>query len=741
MNAVINNNSSNVPTNAANPLGNKFKPVDPVKLLRQYLWLLIPVCLLSPIIGGGVWFTWMTVKPKWTSQQMFEVQAGGGDVRDTNINPFTGSQINIVEAYMKTQAMRMKSEQIFSSALNSRDIKQTKWYQSFNENRPKMIESLEEDVINAFVPRDSLYIAMLANTKDKDDSRIILAAVRDAYLRSIRSSNENNQLESEAAFVEELKLANQTIDRLNKNIKAYAIDESLVIKRQSTADLEIKNYTEQIVQLESGLAMMKKSYDLLISQQLTGDYSPEDKSTVEQDPLILGLTQQANYLESDLKAHLQMYPKNHQTSRYKQHQYDEMLAKLNIERDQKLRELQDASISATSNQIETLQNQLAELRPMLEAAEKKLADLSANIQIYENLLTERDTENANKELTKQALSNLRLAKSRKDLNRIDAVGDVTEPEMTSPKLLVVVPGVTFLLVGLTVGLIFLKEMLDQHVKSPGDVKLIANAELLSVIPNSTEDKKSNAAVERIVSTQPTSLLAESYRQTRTNILRKMERSGYKSLMIVATQPGSGASVNTHNIACSLSANGKNVVILDANIRKASQHILCDTNCDLGWTDILTGHADISTAIVDGQAGDPSLLALGSGNIKPEMLESKAFRKLITDLEARYDYVIIDAPPLLLTSESQILCKYVDAVAIVVHASQDKRGMVERLQNKVRGNRAELLGIILNAVESSVGGYFKKNYEAFHRYSSDSQTSNVSRAAAVTAMQDQTDNNA
>ena len=212
-------------------------------------------------------------------------------------------------------------------------------------------------------------------------------------------------------------------------------------------------------------------------------------------------------------------------------------------------------------------------------------------------------------------------------------------------------------------------------------------------------------------------------------------------MFVAIQPGSGASVTAHNFASSLSAIDKNVLILDANIRKPNQHKLMKCANESGWSNSIVNNEDITNNIIEGPIGTPSLLPFGNSNITPEILESKIFANLLSQLESRYDLVIIDAPPLLLTSESQMLTKIVDAVAIVVNAQNDKRGMVQRLQNTVKGNRAELLGIVLNKVKSSAGGYFRKNYEAFHRYSNTGKQNNASRNAAVAAMNNQSDNKA
>ena len=100
---------------------------------------------------------------------------------------------------------------------------------------------------------------------------------------------------------------------------------------------------------------------------------------------------------------------------------------------------------------------------------------------------------------------------------------------------------------------------------------------------------------------------------------------------------------------------------------------------------------------------------------PELLESAQFRTLLTQLESRYDVILIDAPPVLLTSDCQILAKQADAIVLVVRALAETRGMVGRMLRTLNGFRAEIIGVVLNGARSSAGGYFRENYQQFHAY--------------------------
>src|SRR5690606_6693509 len=149
---------------------------------------------------------------------------------------------------------------------------------------------------------------------------------------------------------------------------------------------------------------------------------------------------------------------------------------------------------------------------------------------------------------------------------------------------------------------------------------------------------------------------------------KMERRGYKSLLVAAAQPGSGASSVAHNLATSLAYNGRNVLILDANLRRPTQHKLMGLSGERGLVDVLRGEMTLDAAITPIEGLSLSVLPAGSSHdAPPELLECANFRALLSQLETRYDMIVIDSPPALLASDCQLLSKQVDAIALVVRA--------------------------------------------------------------------------
>ena len=246
--------------------------------------------------------------------------------------------------------------------------------------------------------------------------------------------------------------------------------------------------------------------------------------------------------------------------------------------------------------------------------------------------------------------------------------------------------------------------------------MMPDANMLGLIPDAKEDPSGKSSAELVVERSPTGLLSESYRQVRTAVLSKMDRRGYKTLVCVGAMPQSGTSTVVQNLATSLAFNGRSVLIIDANFRRPSQHRLMDVSNDLGLVDVLKDRQDFESVVH--QHPDTSLSVLTTGqavDAPPELLEGASFRGMLGQLEATYDLILIDAPPALLTSDSQLLSKHVDAIAAVVRAGSDKRGMLNRMLQQLDGQRADVLGVILSGVQSAAGGYFRKSYEEFYKY--------------------------
>ncbi|MBL4698168.1 MAG: hypothetical protein JKX70_04975, partial [Phycisphaerales bacterium] len=119
---------------------------------------------------------------------------------------------------------------------------------------------------------------------------------------------------------------------------------------------------------------------------------------------------------------------------------------------------------------------------------------------------------------------------------------------------------------------------------------------------------------------------------------------------------------------------------------------------------------------------PDVLAAGSRTKRViERLGTQEMGKVLAEASALYDIVILDVAPAIVAGDANTLASQVDATMLVVRAMSEKRGQVARLKNELGDCRAELLGILVNGVRSSAGGYMRKNIRTSHQYhTSDSE---------------------
>ena len=111
-----------------------------------------------------------------------------------------------------------------------------------------------------------------------------------------------------------------------------------------------------------------------------------------------------------------------------------------------------------------------------------------------------------------------------------------------------------------------------------------------------------------------------------------------------------------------------------------------------------------------------MLTAGSARLRRfEQLSSEAMSTVLADAVDRYDLVLVDTAPMVVSGDAQALANRCDAAMLVVRAFGDKRGMVARLHNGLSDHRAELIGGLVNAVKSTAGGYMRANIRTSHDY--------------------------
>jgi succinoglycan biosynthesis transport protein ExoP len=247
-----------------------------------------------------------------------------------------------------------------------------------------------------------------------------------------------------------------------------------------------------------------------------------------------------------------------------------------------------------------------------------------------------------------------------------------------------------LLVG--AGLALLRDMLDTSIKGEPDVALVTDSTVIGAIGFDS------GAVKRplIVQSDPHNPRAEAFRALRTNLQFVDAANHPRSLTFTSSLPGEGKTTTTANLAITLAAAGSRVCVIEGDLRRPRLLDYMGLEGSVGLTNVLIGQASVEDVVQ--QYGDTEVAVIGCGPIPPnpsELLGSSAMRDVVQHLESRFDYVIIDAPPLLPVTDAAVLSTVTSGTVVVIGAGDTTREQLSRSLATIHAVNGRVLGLVLN----------------------------------------------
>ena len=259
------------------------------------------------------------------------------------------------------------------------------------------------------------------------------------------------------------------------------------------------------------------------------------------------------------------------------------------------------------------------------------------------------------------------------------------------------------------GIALLRDLLDTTIKTQRDLTGVTDKTVIGGIAYDSDAPEHPL----IVQVDPRSQRAEAFRVVRTNLQFIDVANPPKSIVVTSSLPAEGKTTTTANLALSIAETGAKVCVLEGDLRRPRLLDYLGFEGSVGLTDVLIGRVDVEDALQ--QFGTSTLSVLGAGPIPPnpsELLGSENMAQLIATLEQRFDYVLIDAPPLLPVTDAAVLSTVVGGALVVVGtgivAKDELRHAIESLE-AVNG---QVVGLILNRLQAKDGGgaYGSYRYE-------------------------------
>jgi len=284
-----------------------------------------------------------------------------------------------------------------------------------------------------------------------------------------------------------------------------------------------------------------------------------------------------------------------------------------------------------------------------------------------------------------------------------------------------------------IGVAFLIEYLDTSVKTMADAETLLGLPVLTVIPNKGGPMPLIQDAGRLPH-------AEGYRILRAKLDLKVQNGIGPSLTMLSGGPGEGKSTTIYNLAVICAQAGQSVILVDCDLRRPTLHELLGVSNERGLANYLRGEGE-AVGFVQ-RTAIPKLQVLTAGNMPMSeigVLVGDKIRHMLDDLKARYDLVLIDAPPVLGISDGSIIAREVDYVILVIQHRRYPREISLRAKRAIEEVHGNCVGMVLNCVAvksddsyyyySSYGNYYKKKTD--RKKKKDAASTN-GKPAAVTA---------
>ena len=620
---------------------------------------------------------------------------------------------------LETQALLINSEPVLKEVVDTLRLKD-------KDGAPLDTAAINLD-IQSVSGTDVLQVSF-----SSEDPALAKEVVNQAMKAYIAANTERNKSDAEGAgkFItnqlrtakEELHAAAEALRRFKARNKIINLKEetSGTVKNIISIEDELNNAKSQLADLNA--------QEMQIRRQLKVADSSVDVASLSQNEGVQDVLKQLQEVQALIATSSSIYQANHPTIIDLKNKEANLKALLEQRTGQSLG--YQAQIPPGKLQMGKIKQELATELARIESARsglknkiasldrlkenyKKRADILPNLEkrqgdierrlsvaqdSYENLITKEREINIAKEQIVGNASILEYAKIQSSFKALK-------------KNILIAGGGVFIGLLLGVAAAYFVDLIDRRLKTPQEAEALFGYTLLGLIPKYEINNPSFVETESlegisprvIVATSPRSMLHEAYQMLQANLKFISLDKKVRKIVVTSSVPGEGRTEVAANLAAVIAQAGKRVLLVDADMRKPSQHHLWGLINSVGLSNVMVGQQLFSKAV---QKVTPSLSVLTSGVVPPNplaLIDSERMTSFIDMLSENYDYIIFDTPSLAGTADAAVLGKMVDGVLVVA-----RPGVVDSksaLAAKSLLTRAEvnIMGLIVNAVDVKLHG--------------------------------------
>jgi len=693
---------------------------DYLLILRKHQWLILSFMLAVVTI---VTIATFRMQPVFIATARVEI-----DHENANILPFQGADpydfMMDTENYIETQTKILTSETLALQTIRNSGLTSRPEFSSpggpseavasgslANQKLPPELAEFLGSLSVRRVPNSRLMDVSFESTDPQLASRVVNAHIATYMEQNIRSKYEatsqasawlTDQLSDMKIRVQKSEDARIAYERQNQ---IWTLDDKQNITTQRLADIN-----KELTDAQSERMKKQSLYEFAKSGNL--DAVPQ----VQNNTALVEMMKKRSELSSEYQDSLSQYGPSFPKVQRLQAQLKDLDADLEKDK-QKIVDVLESDFRE-ARQRETM---MTEALDQQKAAANEMAgkmveynilkrEAEANKSLYEGLMTK---------LKETAISS---ALRSSNIRVVDPAMIPSTPARPAKARNVALAFIVGLVGG--IGLALMREYLDNTVKTPDDIESLAKLPSLAVVPQFAGSNGSgkrqgmlqgfsgnghDRRIELVAQHLPKSQMSEAFRALRTSILLSQADHPPQVILVTSALPREGKTTAAANLAVTLAQLGDSTVLVDADLRKPGIGRLLNLGSGkyAGLSSYLAGVSSLDLVSVPHPA-IPNLVAIPTGPLPPnpaDLLSSHKLADAIVELRTKFKFIVIDSPPVMAATDAVILSVLADGVLLVVRSGETPKEAFTRTRDLLLSVKCRILGVVLNAVDSSAPDYY------------------------------------
>lgn len=704
------------------------RPLNIKRLIRLRGWLMgvTAAVLALPLMIAA----WLVVPAEYEASNFVAIQATRPRVLDDSR---LSSNIDY-NRYVSTQVALIQGPTILSRVVNDPQVRDLPWLQDQSDPLHFLMSKVE-----ARVQTGSELIRISCRSTDRDAAVTVVSKTVETFVRYVTGIESEGIGQRRRLLAEERDAIQKRMEEQRARIAELKRNAGVTVAGSTPlGEIGLEYYHDKLGQAQAELTTAETDVarlEALVSEiervQARQTARPSDpvhelgvEEKVASDGAVQALRQQEVAsaqriadMETKYVGDAPLLKQEQEALASIRKQLEQTKAQLRADALKTIYEQYRFELTAARKKVEDAQARADQFRETIRGHEKRLEDLSEAIATIEE--EEAKLEQMRREYD-QFVESIRVLDVEER-----APGRVNEPSATiAPDRPQYGKRLQFMLmalvmsVGAAVCLGVFREVTDDQIRMPEDLRSVTDLPVLAAIPHSAFDRLPQGAHPALLAAEyPGSTTADQYRRIITRVVYPPEGSAELNT-VLATSPsqGDGKTVLACNLAVSLAQAERRVLLVDICTRRPCVESCFGMEPGEGLMEVIAGKRQPNDVVRETRF--TNLFVIGPGLESADATGKLASRDLvefIEEAERAFDHVIIDSPPSLFVSDARLLAPVVDGVILVIGSGVSSLGMARRCVTELRQVGANLVGIVLNRIRPMRWGYLRDNVGKYYAY--------------------------